>query len=77
MCIDTSAPDGSMRTTSSDQEINFLCEIDANTNFSSTTGVAIFELLSEDFFDNQIWFFQEIISLQQTILSSILMDMIR
>ena len=77
MCVDTSAPDGSLRSTRCDQERNFLCEIDANTNFCSMTGVLIYKLLAGDFLNAQIWFFQEIISLQQTILSSILMVMIR
>ena len=38
LCVDTSAPDGSLRTSRCDELNNYLCEIDANTEFCSWKG---------------------------------------
>ena len=37
--MDTSAPDGSLRTSNCDEENYFVCEIDANSTFNLTTGI--------------------------------------
>ena len=38
LCVDTSAPDGSLRTSRCDELNNYLCQIDANTEFCSWKG---------------------------------------
>ena len=37
--MDTSAPDGSLRTSNCDEENYFICDIDANSTFNLTTGI--------------------------------------